>query len=261
MPVYARWLSAACILWTLLLSRSEARAQDVSIAAASDLKFALDEVIAAFKRVHPEVTVTVTYGSSGKLHTQIRQGAPFDVYFSADIAYPRQLVAAGLGGSEVKLYAIGRLALWSSSLDASRMTLASLSDARIHRIALANPKHAPYGKRAQEALMAAGLWATLEPKLAMGENVAQAVQFVQSGAAQVGIIAAALAVHPQLAKQGGHTLIPAHLHQPLEQGLLVTRRGALRPWPKVFAAYLDAPQSRQTFVKNGFALPDAGAPK
>lgn len=253
--VRLRFLPILFAAVALLLQTATAAAQDVAIAAASDLKFALDDIVAGFKVLHPGAVVAVTYGSSGKFLTQIQQGAPFDLYFSADIAYPRQLVAAGLAGSAVKPYAIGRLAVWSTTLDASKMTLQSLSDPKISRIAIANPKHAPYGKRAREALVAAGLWTQLEPKIVMGESIAHAAQFVQSGAAQVGILAASLAGNPQLAKQGGYWLIPAHLHSPLEQGLVLTRRGAAKPLAKAFAEHMDLPATRALLVKHGFGLP------
>ena len=122
----------------------------------------------------------VIYGSSGKFHAQIQQGAPYDLYFSADIAYPRELDKAGFAASEVRPYAFGRIVLWSTSLDARKMTPQSLTDSRIARIAIANPKHAPYGKRAVEALRATGLWQKVEPKLVYGENIAQTAQFVQT---------------------------------------------------------------------------------
>ena len=141
----------------LLLSPA-AHAGQITIAAASDLKLAMDEIAASFRKAHPGAAVEVVYGSSGNFHAQIQQGAPFDLFFSADIAYPRELAQRGLAGSEVKPYAIGRIVLWSASLDATQLTLTSLADPKITRIAIANPKHAPYGKRAEEALRAAGVW-------------------------------------------------------------------------------------------------------
>jgi molybdate transport system substrate-binding protein len=119
----------------------------------------------------------------------------------------------------VKPYAVGRIVLWSNSLDATKMTLGSLADPKFTRIAIANPKHAPYGKRAEEALRALGLWDKIEPRLVFDENIAQTAQYVQTGNAQVGIIALALAVSPELANQGGYWLIPDTLHTPLTQGL------------------------------------------
>jgi len=155
-----------------LLFAATAYAEKITIAAAADLKFAMDEILRGFKNTHPGNEVNVIYGSSGKFHTQIQQGAPYDLFFSADISYPRELAKIGMASSEAKAYAFGRIVLWSNSMDAATMTLASLTDPTISRIAIANPKHAPYGKRAEEALRASGLWDRLQPKLVFGENIA-----------------------------------------------------------------------------------------
>lgn len=157
------------ILLLLLLSAlwapATAWAEKITIAAAADLKFAMDDVVTAFRQTNPGDEVEVVYGSSGKFFAQIQNAAPYDLFFSADIGYVRELAKAGLAASEVRPYAVGRLVLWSASLDARGMTLASLADPRITRIAIANPRHAPYGQRAEEALRAAGVWAQVEPKL------------------------------------------------------------------------------------------------
>lgn len=238
-----------------LLFAATAHAEKVTVAAAADLKFAMDEIVTAFKKAHPSDEVEVIYGSSGKFHTQIQNGAPYDLYFSADIAFPRELVKAGFAGSEVKPYAFGRIVLWSATMDASKMTLASLTDPKIARIAIANPKHAPYGKRAEEALRASGLWEKVEPKLVYGENIAHTAQFVQTGNAQVGIIALALAVNPELAKHGGYWLIPDTLHEPLEQGFVITKRAAGNKLAKQFADYMGSQAARAVMTKYGFVLP------
>lgn len=153
-----------------LLIATVAHAEKVTVAAAADLKFAMDEIVTTFKQANPADQVEVIYGSSGKFHTQIQQGAPYDLYFSADIAFPRELVKAGLAASEVKPYAFGRIVLWSAGMNASKMTLASLTDPKIARIAIANPKHAPYGKRAEEALRASGLWDKVESSWSMART-------------------------------------------------------------------------------------------
>ena len=238
----------------LLLSLS-VHAGKIAIAAAADLKFAMDEIVAAFKQSNPADEVEVIYGSSGKFHTQIQQGAPYDLYFSADIAFPRELVKHGLATADVEPYAFGRIVLWSASLDATRMTLASLADPKITRIAIANPRHAPYGKRAEEALRASGLWEQVEPKLVYGENIAHTAQFVQTGNAQIGIIALSLAINPELASQGGYWLIPAALHEPLEQGYIITRRAANKALAKRFADYMGSKPARAVMTHYGFVLP------
>jgi molybdate transport system substrate-binding protein len=238
----------------LLLSLS-AHAEKIAVAAAADLKFAMDEIVAAFQQANPADEVEVIYGSSGKFHTQIQQGAPYDLYFSADIAFPRELAKNGLAATDVKPYAFGRIVLWSASLDATQMTLASLTDPKITRITIANPKHAPYGKRAEEALRASGLWEQVEPKLVYGENIAHTAQFVQTGNAQVGIIALSLAVSPELAKRGGYWLIPDKLHEPLEQGTIITKRAEGNALAKRFADYMGSKPARAVMTHYGFALP------
>ncbi len=243
------------LLASTLLFSLAAHAEKLTIAAAADLKFAMDEIVSAFKQAHPDDQIDVIYGSSGKFHTQIQQGAPYDLYFSADIAFPRALAAKGHAAFEVEPYAFGRIVLWSASLDAGQMTLESLTDPAITRIAIANPKHAPYGKRAEEALRSAGLWDKVEPKLVYGENIAHAAQFVQTGNAQIGIIALALVLNPELADKGGYWLIPNDLHAPLEQGYIITERAAGNALAKSFAESMSGPEARRIMTHYGFVLP------
>ena len=238
----------------LLLPAAQA-GERITVAAAADLKFALDEIVADFGRAHPDDTVEVVYGSSGKFATQIRQGAPFDLYFSADIAYPRALEAEGLALGPTRPYAVGRIVLWSRTRDARALRLQDLADPALGRIAIANPRHAPYGKRAEEALRAAGVWDAVQPRLVQGENIAQTAQFVQTGNATVGIIALSLALNPTLAAQGGHHLIDAALHAPLEQGFILTRQAEGKALATAFADYIGSAAARAVLVRYGFELP------
>jgi molybdate transport system substrate-binding protein len=238
-----------------LFFAAPARADKITIAAAADLKFAMDEIVTYFMKDHPGDRVEVVYGSSGKAHAQIKQAAPYDLFFSADIAFAADLVKSGLASSDVKPYALGRIVLWSASRDATKMTLASLTDPKITRIAMANPKHAPYGQRAEEALRASGLWNKVQSKLVYGENITHAVQFVQTGNAEVGIIALSLAVNPELARKGGYWLIPDKLHKPLEQGFIITKRAARNALAKRFADFMSSKSARVIMTKYGFVLP------
>jgi molybdate transport system substrate-binding protein len=251
-------MARIALLWSVvfLVAAASARAETITVAAAADLKFAMDEIVATFKRAQLADEVDVIYGSSGKFHAQIRQGAPYDLYFSADIAYPRELANAGFAASEVIPYAFGRIVLWSAALDASTMTLESLAAPDVSRIAIANPRHAPYGKRAEEALRASGLWEAVEPKLVYGENIAHAAQFVQTGNAQVGIIALALALSPELSRRGGYWLVPDALHAPLKQGFMITKRAGNSALARRFAAYVGSKPARVVMAKYGFVLPD-----
>lgn len=240
---------------SIALADDSSERSGITVAAAADLKFAMDEIATTFKQTQPADHVEVVYGSSGKFNTQIQQGAPYDLYFSADIAFPRQLAKAGFAASAVKPYAIGRIVLWSASLDASKMTLGSLTDPKIARIAIANPTHAPYGKRAEEALRASDLWEKVESKLVYGENIAHTAQFVLTGNAQVGIIALSLALNPELAGKGGYWLIPDELHEPLEQAFIITKRAEDNAAARRFADYMGSEAARAVMVKYGFVLP------
>ncbi|HRC61540.1 MAG TPA: molybdate ABC transporter substrate-binding protein [Candidatus Propionivibrio aalborgensis] len=255
-----KWIAPlALVLFLVVQLTLPARAEEkITLAAAADLKYALDEVVVLFIRENPDARVETVYGSSGKFHAQIRQGAPYDLYFSADIAYPRALVEAGLAASEVQPYGIGRIVLWGTTRDAAKMTLmalADLADPAITRIAMANPRHAPYGQRAEEALRSAGIWERVKPRLVFGENVAQSAQFVQTGNAQFGIIALSLALSPELSEHGSYVLIPETLHRPLEQGFIITRRAAGKPLAQRFARFMKGTDARATMTRYGFVLP------
>ena len=230
-------------------------AEPARIAAASDLRFAMDKIVAAFREDHPDHPVEVIYGSSGRFRAQIENGAPFDLYFSADIAYPRMLVERGFAATEVIRYGVGRIVLWSGTVDATRLTLGDLTRPEFRRIAIANPSHAPYGARAREALRTAGLWDELEPRLVYGENIAHAMQLVESGAADIGIIALALALNDNVRGRGGYYLIDDALHQPLDQGFIITRRAAENETARLFADYMQAPAARAVMREYGFMLP------
>lgn len=250
-----------CLAFSVVFATNTLMADDLTIAAAADLKFALEDIKTAYVAAHPDDKVNLIFGSSGKLSTQIEQGAPFDLFFSADIKYPKQLVEAKQAASEVKPYALGRIVLWSNTHDASQLTLESLKDERFKHIAIADPSHAPYGKRAEEALTASKLWDTVKPKLVFGENIAQTAQFVESGNADIGIIALSLALNPELSKQGGYHLIDDKLHEPLEQAFIVTAHGKDNAAAQRFADYMQQAEARTVMVKYGFVLPGEATEK
>ena len=248
-------LGAVVLALAALVSPQAFAKEGVLVAAAADLKLPLDKIVVDFRQAHPGAGVDVSYGSSGNFAAQIRQGAPFDLFFSADVDYPRTLAADGFAASSVVPYAIGRIVLWSGTLDASKLTLADLDREDITRIAIANPQHAPYGKRAQEALQASAMWDKVQRKLVFGENIAQTAQFVQSGSVQVGIVALSLARSPELASKGAYYLIPDSLHTPLEQAFIVTRHGAQSAVANAFADYVQSPAARDVMRASGFSLP------
>lgn len=245
---------ATCLLAVPMLTHAES----LTIAAASDLKFALDAAVKQYQKNNAGDEITVIYGSSGKIFTQIQQAAPYDLYFSADINYPRQLVSEGFTSGDVIPYAIGRIVLWApkDKVDVSKMTLQDLTAPQFKHIAIANPKHAPYGKRAEEALKAAGVWAQIESRLVFGENISQTAQFIQTQNAQIGIIALSLALSAELKKQGRYQLIPDTLHHPLEQGFVITKRAAGNALAHKFSRYMRSPEARKIMVEYGFTLPN-----
>lgn len=233
---------------------ASAEPSKLAITAAADLKFCLDLLVQDFKNSRPEADIQVTYGSSGKAFTQLKQGAPFDLYFSADVEYPNKLVEAGLTAGKPRLYALGRIVLWSAGEDASKLDIRDLGDLRFTKIAIANPLHAPYGRRAEDALRRAGIWENVRSRLVLGENIAQAAQFVQSGSAPVGILALSLVKSPAFAGKA-YRLIPDSLHSPLEQALVAMKRAEKNPLAVAFVDYLFQPQARRIFERYGFALP------
>lgn len=231
----------------------------VAIAAASDLVFCLEALHAEFRREYPDTRLQVSTGSSGNFFAQIRQGAPYDVFLSADLRYPRELIAAGAAeSSSLTLYAIGRLVLWTTQPGLDAVELATVvRDARVRRFAIANPTHAPYGRAACEALERAGAWREAQPKLVFGDNIAQTAQFVQKGGAEAGLVALSLVLAPNLQGVGRWVEVPEDWHSPLEQGAVLTIRGAGNPAARAYLEFLRSPAARQIFHRYGFRLPAA----
>jgi molybdate transport system substrate-binding protein len=235
---------------------SHSQKQEVVIAAAADLKFALDSVVAVFTKANPDVDIKVIYGSSGNFFQQIGNGAPFDLYFSADIDYPRQLKEKGLTLSDIHLYGTGQLVLWSSTIDPAIDKMNTLLNPSVKKIAIANPDHAPYGRRAEEALRHYQLYDKIKDKLVMGENIAQTAQYAQSGAADVGIIALSLALSPAMQQTGGkYWLIPADSHQPLEQGFVLLPHSKDNKGASLFMNFFTTPEAKAILKSFGFNQP------
>ncbi|HEY6899935.1 MAG TPA: molybdate ABC transporter substrate-binding protein [Puia sp.] len=229
---------------------------EVLVAAAADLRFAMDSAVAAFTRSNPGITVKVTYGASGNFFQQINNGAPFDIFFSADIDYPRQLQQQHKTLSEVHPYGTGQLVLWSKTIDPSIEKMNTLLNSAVKKIAIANPAHAPYGKRAEESLQHYQLYDKIKDKLVMAENIAQTAQYAQTGAADIGIIALSLAVSPTMQQSGGRFwLIPANAHQPLLQGYVLLPHAKDNTGAAKFAAFFSSPANAPVLQKFGFDKP------
>jgi len=253
-----RVLALVAALAPLSLGGSAA-VSELRVAAASDLKFALDEMIPIFERAHPGLAVRVTYGSSGNFYAQLANRAPFDVFLSADVAYADRLAEQGLTAADSRfLYAVGRLALWvprGSVAEVERVGLAALRDPAVRHVAIANPRHAPYGRAAEAALRHYGLYEQVQPKLVLGENVAQAAQFAQSGGADAGLIALSLALAPTLREQGRHWTVPEEAHPRLEQAGVVLSWARDPVGARAFGSFLQSADARVVLERYGFALP------
>jgi molybdate transport system substrate-binding protein len=236
-----------------------AQAQTVAtVAAASDLKFALEEVAGKFERETGN-KVRLVFGSSGNFYAQILQGAPFQMFMSADEDFVFKLADAGKTVDRGRMYALGRIGIivpTGSALKADgelKDLGAALKDGRLQKFAIANPEHAPYGARAKEALQRAGLWDAIQPKLVLGENISQTAQFATSGSTQGGIIALSLAKAESVAKLGSFALIPADWHEPLRQRMVL-----LKDAPQTLRAFYDyigTPTAQEVMVRYGFSMP------
>jgi molybdate transport system substrate-binding protein len=227
----------------------------IMIGSASDLKFALDSIVAAYGKEAPAVQVQVSYGSSGKLFEQISNGAPFDIYFSADRAYALKLKENGKAISEVITYGFGRIVIWSRHGNRVKEGSDFLLSPEIRKIAIANPLHAPYGRAAEQALKSFGIYDKVTKKLVFGENISQAAQFVTGGAADAGIIALSLALSPAMQNaQGAFYLIPASAHQPLEQAYVILGHAQGNAQVAAFAAFLKTDTVQQILSYFGFSM-------
>jgi molybdate transport system substrate-binding protein len=232
------------------------------VAAAADLMYAMNEIAENFEKA-TGCTVRVSTGSSGNFLSQIENGAPFDVFFSADIEYPRKLEAGGLAvQGSTYLYAVGKIALWvrnDSRLDVSK-GLAALRDPSVQKVAIANPQHAPYGRAAEEALRRAGVYDAVKDRLVLGENISQAAQFVESGNADAGILALSLALSPGLREKGRLWRVPENLYTPIQQGVVLVRASRNPQGAGAFLDYVKTPATAALLERYGFVLPAKGKP-
>ncbi len=248
-------LFAGCsLMWSVAVC-----AADMPIvAAASDLQYALTEAARAFTDRSGR-SVKLSFGSSGNLSRQIVQGAPFEVFFSADESFVQDLSRRGMTEGDGALYAVGRLAVFAAAGSPVKADpelhdlVAAEADGRLLKLALANPEHAPYGRAAREVLIHKGLWSRMQTRLVLGENVSQAAQFVLSGSAQAGLIAYSLVLSESVGKRGSYALIPQEWHQPLRQRMVLIKRAG--PAAREFFGFIQTPPARDIFARYGFAIP------
>ncbi len=260
---------ARCVSFTLVLllapfsggsvPRARSAGHEITVAAAADLSAALAEVAATYEK-RTGVKVKLSFGASGALTQQIQNGAPFDVFFSADMDYPRQLIAGGQAeGATLYRYALGRLVLWvpkDSPLDVEHTGMDVLLDPSVKKISIANPQHAPYGRAGTAALKHYGLYEKLADRLVLGENVSQAAQFVESGNAQVGFVALAHAIAPAMQGKGKYWVVPAAAYPPLDQGVVLISHSPHALEAAAFLEYVKTAEAAAVLQRYGFSLPD-----
>lgn len=260
-----RTLACGLPLAAALLFGGGAGAQPAGpiVAAASDLKFAVEEIAASFQKQTGK-PVRLVFGSSGNFFRQIAQDAPFELFMSADEDFVVRLADQKLTVDRGALYATGRIVLFVPAGSPVRADdgfedlRKALDDGRLVRFAIANPEHAPYGRAAMQALTSVGLWSAIEPRLVLGENVSQAAQFATSGSAQAGIFAYSLALAPGIGQRGSYVVVPERLHRPLRQRMALTNKAG--DTAREFYAYLQQPAARAVFKRFGFLLPGESMP-
>ena len=259
-----RFISLGSIIFLLLefgirIPHAQAADREVNVAAAADLSAALQELAANYEK-RTGVVVKLSFGASGALTQQIQNGAPFDVFFSADMDYPKQLIASGQAdGATLYRYAVGQLVLWvpkDSQLDVEDKGMDVLLDPSVKKIAMANPQHAPYGRAAAAALKHYGLYEKVSDRFVLGENVSQAAQFVESGNAQAGFVALAHVVAPAMQGKGKFWVVPADAYPPLDQGVILISHSAHQKDAAGFLGFVKTEEAAGMLKRYGFSSPD-----
>jgi molybdate transport system substrate-binding protein len=251
---------AVLLSWIFAIElTATARAETVTVAAAADLTYCIEDLNRAYQQSHPGTELKLSSGSSGNFSSQIQNGAPFDVFLSADIQYPKNLASGGfVDPSTLTVYAVGRIVLWTAkpetvSLDRGLEILRDRSV--VKKIAIANPEHAPYGRAAKSILENSGIWSEVQDRIVQGENIAHTAQFVQTGNADAGFVALSLLLSPNLRHIGRYIEIDPKLYPKLEQAMVLTKAGSSRPVVRGYFQFLQSPSARKIFDQYGFTLP------
>lgn len=251
------------LLFVLLALPVVAQAEEITVAAASDLSFVFGEIATRFQQETGN-TVKLSFGSSGNFYSQIQNGAPYDIFFSADVEYPKKLEEAGLiEPGTLYEYASGKLVLWApndSKIDVQQ-GLKCLLDPRVRKIAIANPAHAPYGRAAEAALKKAGLYDKVSRRLVLGENISQTAHFVETGNAEVGLIALSLALAPEMKGRGTYYLVPRELYSPIVQGAVILKSSANKKTARRFLEFIKSPAISNLMKQYGFESPESSSPR
>lgn len=246
------------LLLALVIAAGGALAEDIAVAAAADLNFAMKDLAARYER-KSGTKVALSFGASGNFYSQIQSGAPYDLFFSADADYPAKLAAAGfIEKASVQTYAVGHLVLWipnSSKLNLQQLKMDTLLQPSVEKIAIANPDHAPYGRAAIAALEHFGLKGLVSGKFVLGENVSQAAQFVQSGNAQAGLIPLSLAISPAMKSAGRYWELPADSYPEIQQAAGILSTSKHKQAAQAFIDFVASPEGATVLQQYGFTLP------
>ncbi len=251
-------MTRTIIFFLLVFSALPGCAEEITIAAAADLNFVFQELAVRFEK-QTGIKVKVSFGSSGNFYAQIQNGAPYDLFFSADLDYPKKLQEAGFAQPDsLYQYATGKLVLWApnaSNIDVQQ-GLKALLDPKVQKIAIANPAHAPYGRAAEAALKRAGIYGRISGKLVMGENISQTAHFVESGNADAGLLALSLALSSAMRHQGKFSLVPQDLYPPLYQASVIVKSSHRKRAAQQFMTFLRSPQTVELMRQYGFENPE-----
>jgi len=257
MGSFARKLWLLLMMIFMLAGRGFA-ADEITVAAAADLNYALNQLASQFEAASG-TKVKISFGASGNLFSQIQNGAPFDLFFSADEDYPSKLASAGIADApSQRIYALGHVVLWvpnNSPFDPEKLQMELLTQPAVTRVAIANPQHAPYGRAAMAALQHYGLKGKLADKLVFGENVSQAAQFVQSGNAQAGLIAMSLAKSPAMVSAGRFWVLPSDSYPELKQAAVIISASKNKKAAQAFLDFVLSPEGAAALQKYGLTPP------
>ena len=239
----------------LLFAVLTVTAQKVNIAAAANLRYVLEEIKTVYVKQHPKAKVNITFGASGMLVQQIMNGASFDLFMAADNEFPLKLKDKKLTTGAISTYAVGKLAIYSTTLDVDKLGLKALKDPTVKKIAIANPETAPYGERSVELLKSQKLYEGLKSKIVLGENISQTAQFAFTGNAEIGFIALSLALAPEMAGKGNYYIIPLNLYKPIEQACVLIKTRVLNTEAAKFKLFVLSPATKAIWEKFGYSVP------
>ena len=239
----------------ILFAALTVMAQKVNVAAAANLRYVLEEIKTAYVKQHPKAKVNLTFGASGMLVQQMLNGASFDLFMAADTDFPLKLKEKGLTYGAMSTYAVGKLAIYSTTLDVSKTGLEALKDPSVKKIAVANPSTAPYGERAVGILKTMKLYDSLKQKIITGENISQTAQFAFTGNAEIGFIALSIALSPEMAGKGNYYIIPQKLYKPIEQACILIKTPVLNTEAAKFKTFVLSPATKAIWEKFGYSVP------